>query len=63
VEPKYVTIEQAAAAVNLHPGTLYNWASRKQNRLREEHGLRRLGRRTMIELPVFCEAVAKGLLA
>ena len=58
MEPKYVTIEEAARMVGLAKQTLHNWVS--QGRLTPEKGLRRLGRRTNIELPIFIAAIERG---
>jgi hypothetical protein len=61
VERKYVTIQEAAEAVGISPQTLRNWVSLRK--LTEAHGLRRLGSRTNIELPILCAAIAQGNLA
>lgn len=61
VERQYVTIEEAAQAVGIAPKTLRNWVSLRK--LTEAHGLRRIGSRTNIELPILCEAIARGNLA
>lgn len=57
----YVSIREAAMMLGLSPSTLYEWS--RLGRLTREHGLRRFGRRVMVEMPVLRAAIERGELS
>jgi hypothetical protein len=58
VESEFLTIVEAANRAKMSPKTFYNWIS--AGRLGREKGLRRCGRRVLIEWAVFEAQVLRG---
>jgi excisionase family DNA binding protein len=59
--PFYLTVKQAAHQLGLNENTVYNWIAKRK--LREEHGLVRLGRQCRIEARTLQSAITRGELA
>jgi predicted DNA-binding transcriptional regulator AlpA len=57
-EPAFLTPMQCAAKLQLSRWTIYHWIS--GGRLGTEQGLRRLGRRRMIDWNALKEAIERG---
>jgi hypothetical protein len=56
--PLFATVKQAALLCGFRPKTFYNWIAKGQ--LREEHGLRRMGRDYRFDFRILKAAIDRG---